>query len=106
MHQKKLFPSHPLPCQSCGEVLPGVEEYDDRDLTTKYCDRCLDNDGMLKSFDAILEMVAVGKAKSSGMSFKEAKSEAKKFLLTLPAWSEKPSEDWAVLEPEFESENG
>ena len=93
-----------LSCQSCDEVLSGVEECDDRDPTTKYCDCCLDDDGMLKPFDAILEMVAWRKVKDSGMLFDKAKAEAKKFLLTLPAWSEKPSEDWAVLDPEVDPE--
>ena len=93
-----------LSCQSCDDVLSGVEELDDRDETTKYCDCCLDDDGMLKPFDVVLEMVAWRKTKDSGMLFEEAKADSKKFLLKLPAWSEKPSEDWAVLTPEADQE--
>lgn len=75
-------------CQSCGETISGVEEYDPDDFATLYCKKCLNEDGNLHQFEAILDRAANEIQKCGKVTYEEARNIARDRLLKMPAWKE------------------
>lgn len=84
-------------CKSCGMPMMKPEEHGNSDINNDWCKYCCNQDGTHKSYEEILEnmvkfMMSEEGVQMSGLKFdsiEEAKEVAKKYLSSMPAWSEK-----------------
>ena len=73
-------------CNSCGMPLENKEDFSMGDTASIYCKYCVDNNGKLLSYEAILKVNADYLKESQGIAEEASIKMAKDLLKTMPAW--------------------
>ncbi len=74
-------------CESCGMPMMSLEHYGGGNEANRYCARCCNPDGRLKSYEEVLEGVVELLMSSRGLDRVAAETAAIEYLATMPTWS-------------------
>ncbi len=74
-------------CGSCGMPMRSTADFGGGDIGNKYCVKCADESGRLKSYDEVLASMSDFVIRTMGVSAQEASKMAKENMAKMPAWS-------------------
>jgi len=74
-------------CMSCGMPMNKPEDFGGGNPANLYCVHCSNPDGSLKSYEEVFEGMVNFMMMSQNMDRETAKSRAKEYMSTMPAWS-------------------
>jgi AcrR family transcriptional regulator len=75
-------------CISCGEILRSADHRAGGDLTSRYCRACGRDDGTLRPFDEVLEIMTQFMQDTQILNERAAREAAKAVLAKNPAWKD------------------
>ncbi|UCD19082.1 MAG: TetR/AcrR family transcriptional regulator [candidate division WOR-3 bacterium] len=75
-------------CESCAMILHRATDFANQDTTNRYCRYCTDEQGNLRSFDAVLKTMTTFLEKTQVLNKKSARNAALVVLAKNPAWKD------------------
>lgn len=73
-------------CESCGMPMVKDLDFGGNNRENPYCVHCCDENGQLKSYEAVMEGMTEFAMKMMGSSYETAKETARENMSKMPAW--------------------